>query len=427
MCHNYAKHFFLSIGLLTTTGYISNAQNATKENAPYSRYGLGEFRNPLNVALKGMGSISTGFASNYLVNTDNPASYASLKLTTYEAGGEGRVRTLITGNTTYSTGTATLSYLTVGIPVGKNGGIAFGLRPNTHVYYNMNDTADLPALGPTIRNYQGEGGTNYAFLGGAWRYKSFSIGANFGYLFGTIRNSSLLKKQYDTVNAFNSDFSRFTKVGGIYWKLGAQYLTPLNKQVSMRIGATASLSQDLNVWQDQLAILYRSFQGTSVADTAVNESNVKGKVKLPLSYSVGAHFMHTDKWMAGIDFSATNWSDYRIYGAEDSVADMSYRIGIGGEYTPNATSIRNYFERVSYRLGFYYGRDYVRLQETDINYLAVTAGASFPFRRSTDRIHTGLEIGTRGTQTAGLIKENFVRFSLGISLNDKWFIKRRYD
>ncbi|RYZ46669.1 MAG: hypothetical protein EOP49_22940 [Sphingobacteriales bacterium] len=382
------------------------------------------------MSLKGMGSISTGYASSLMINTDNPASYTALRATTYEAGGEGSVRTVISGNNTFSTGTATLSYITIGIPAGKNGGIAFGLRPNTRVYYRMHDTANLAGLGPSIRSYDGEGGTNYAFLGGAWRYKDFSIGMNFGYMFGTIRNSSLIQKLYDSVNSFNSDFSRYKKVGGIYWKAGAQYYTPISKdkKMAMRVGATVALGQDLNVWQDEYAILYRSFGGITVADTAISSTNVKGKINLPLSYGLGVHFMNTSNWMAGIDFTATNWSGYRVYGSEDSVTNMAYKIAVGGEYTPDPTSINHYLQRVSYRLGFYYGRDYIRLQNTDMNYYAVTAGASLPFRRSTDRIHLGLEVGSRGTNENGLIKENFLKFSLGISLNDfLWFQKRKYD
>ena len=84
MCHSYNKHFLLTL-ILLTTGFLSFAQSSNRENAPYSRYGIGEQRNGLNTVLKGMGSISSAYANPFNVNTDNPASYASLKLTTYEA------------------------------------------------------------------------------------------------------------------------------------------------------------------------------------------------------------------------------------------------------------------------------------------------------------------------------------------------------
>ena len=71
---------------------------SNRENAPYSRFGIGEFRNGINPLLKGMGSITSAYNSPYSVNADNPASYASLLLTTYEGSVYGGNRTIISGN-----------------------------------------------------------------------------------------------------------------------------------------------------------------------------------------------------------------------------------------------------------------------------------------------------------------------------------------
>jgi len=32
-----------------------------------------------------------------------------------------------------------------------------------------------------------------------------------------------------------------------------------------------------------------------------------------------------------------------------------------------------------------------------------------------------------GTKANGLLQETYVRLTLGLSLNDKWFVKRKYD
>jgi len=146
-----------------------------------------------------------------------------------------------------------------------------------------------------------------------------------------------------------------------------------------------------------------------------------------MTWSLGFQLFNNTHWSAGAEFSTTQWSQYRNFGLKDSVADQSMRISLGGSYTPDPASIHNYLQRVTYRAGFYYGTDYIRLRNTDISYYAVTVGASLPFRRSPDRIHTAFEIGSRGTEANGLVRENFYRFSLGISLNDRWFEKRKYD
>jgi len=42
-------------------------------------------------------------------------------------------------------------------------------------------------------------------------------------------------------------------------------------------------------------------------------------------------------------------------------------------------------------------------------------------------MNTVIEIGKRGTTDQNLVKENFVNFQLSLSLNDRWFIKRKYN
>jgi hypothetical protein len=430
MFHTYVKYFLPSVFCLSASFQASSqddivANKVTGENSPYSRFGIGEQRNGVNTLLRGMGSISSAYANPFAVNTDNPASYGSLKLTTYEAGGEGSIRNVFAGDLKYSTGSATLSYLNVGIPVSKHAGISFGLRPYSRVYYKLQDTIADPLIGKAIDQFIGLGSTNYGFIGAGGRYKGFSLGFNFGYLFGTI-NSARQLTSIDTVKAHHSAFTNSTKLGGIYWKLGAMYDKELNKKMSFRAGATLTLSQDIDAERDEYGILINSATTVPTYDTARAITGLEGKTTLPMSYSAGAHLIGTDKWMIGVDYTGTQWSEFRNFDVVDSVDD-SYKLSIGGEYTPNMASMTRYFDRVTYRLGLSYGKDYVRLQNTDMNFYSVTAGLSLPFRRTTDRIHTAVEIGNRGSNSNGLIRETFVRFAVGISLNDRWFIKRRYD
>lgn len=433
MSHKYVRHFTLGISMLVA-GLPAIAQTSTsssplsgKLNDPYTRYGLGSLSNGSNVLMRGMGSLSSAYASPFAVNTENPASYTSLALTTYEAGGEATMMTVYSNNQSYSTGTGTLSYLNIGIPIGKKrkGGIAFGLKPQTRVYYKLVDSTYVNGMGNSTYVYSGDGGLNYAYAGGAYRVGGLSIGVNFGYMFGTIRNSSVIQSA-DTFNVLSSEFTRYNKVGGIYWKAGAQYEAKLNSKLKLRLGATGTLGQDLNVWRDNYYVNFAITGGSTVQDTSYYDPSIKGKIHMPLSYSFGAQLMGNDKWSVGVDYQASKWSQYRNFDMQDSVTD-AYKVSVGAEFTPNPSSLYNYFQRVTYRVGAYYGTDYVKLKNTDITYYAFTVGASLPFKRSTDRLHVALEVGKRGTETAGLVKENFVRFSLGISLNDKWFIKRKYD
>lgn len=430
MSHTLGKSVYFSAFLLliVVSAYaqdVTPVSRSNRENAPYSRYGMGEERNGLNTVLKGIGTVSSAYSNPYAANTDNPASYARIKLTTYDAGGEARTKTILSSTEKYKTGMATVSYFNIAIPAGKYMGLNIGLRPEKRLYYMLDDTSVIPGYGKAVRSDRGDGSLNYGFLGVAGKYKDFALGVNFGYLFGTTDKLSYLINLDNTVETYNSLYNRSIKTGGIYWSAGALYDVKLQKERMIRLGATMTLSQDLNTSGNETWINYSTVTG--YADTAFSRNTQSGKVTMPMSYGAGVQFLQSDKLVLALDYKSVQWSQFRNMGNKDSLADNAYRLALGCEYTPDALALHNYFRRVTYRIGAYYGQDKVMLNNTTLPVMAVTTGLSLPFRRSSDRLHFSAEIGTRGTTTNGLIKENFVRFGVGISLNDRWFVQRKYD
>jgi hypothetical protein len=418
------------------TSTVSNPLNG-RENNPYSKYGIGELDNGNNVVLRGMGNVTSAYASPYSVNSDNPASYASLRRTTFEAGAVGSTRTISNGTDKFTSGTASISYLNIGIPVGKNAGLCLGFRPYSRAYYNLADTitssSNPPSpIGMAVRSYNGESSLTLPYIGFAYKYKGLSVGANLGYLFGTVRSTSAVipKDSLAINNAYISEFTNFTRIGGIYWKGGLMYEHNIDSAYTLRIGGTVTLNQKLTerFYEYQIASYY--FSDTTVHDTVSNTAEQRGKLTMPFSYSAGIMFGRTDKWNIGIDYQATQWSQYNSspdLALNAGVGASSYKLSIGGEITPDINSIRNYTARMSYRLGLYYGKDYLNINNTDLPFYGITAGVSLPFRRSLSRLHTSLDVGRLGTTANGLTQQTYVRFSVGISFNDLWFVKRRYD
>ena len=250
MHHYRAKYLLFLLSLVVCvrasaqTSTVSNPLSE-RENSPYSQYGVGELWNGNNAVLMGMGNVTSAFTSVYQTNTDNPASYSFLGLTTYELGITASYRNIATTTASYGTGTASLGYLNIGIPIpvhNKNWafGICFGLRPYTHMYYSLDDT-NATDIGRTARYYSGQGSMDYGFFGLGARYKGFSIGANVGYMFGNLRNSVSVVDIDDSIHAYDAEFSKYTTIGGLYWKGGALYQADLNKNYSINIGATITL------------------------------------------------------------------------------------------------------------------------------------------------------------------------------------------
>jgi len=423
--HQKLVSCFLIFNLCFTSWIF--AQNSNKENSPYSRYGLGEERYGFNSALKAMGGFSIAYSNTFAINTNNPASYAAVKLTTYEVGLEARKRAIASNTESYSTGTFTLSHLTLAFPVGKHGGFVMGLSPKSSTYYRFIDSVTIPGVGKSNKTINGDGGLSYAFMGGAYQYKNISLGANLGYEFGTIRHSSYLAN-YDTFKVYSSDFTRTYQIGGLHLKLGALYNWKINKQYTLHLGATYEASQKLNYTEEQYASSFRYSGASAIRDTIYAVNNADLPIQLPSSLGLGLQLIANDKLGIGIDYVNRNFNQYRFNGqADTNVLGNATRLSVGTYFTPDANDMYHYTQRITYRVGFYTGKEPLRINNTDITYTAFTFGASLPFKKSTDRIHTAVEIGSRGTKSNNLLKENFVRFSISMSLNDRWFVKRKYD
>ncbi|MBS1773893.1 MAG: hypothetical protein JST82_13620 [Bacteroidetes bacterium] len=427
MHHISAKYLLLVIfitSVLSAAAQSSNLdrQSSTRENSPYSRYGVGEMRNAANISLRGMGSVTSAYSSGTNVNAENPASYAGLRLTTYEASIEANTKTVVSGVDKYKTGNGTLNYMNIGIPLGKYAGMALGYRPISRTFYLLNDTSLVDSFGKAIKSYSGEGTLSQGYIGFAGNYKGISLGFNFGYVFGTTEIINSMEPLDITSKVISSRFYRKTRIGGIYWDAGAMYEHSITKKLGLRGGATLHISQGLKATRDEYWISYK-FQ----TDTPYQNVGNVSKVTIPTRYSAGIQLVSTDHWTVGVDYSAAQWGQFRSYGLTDSFAQSNYRIAVGGEFCPNPDAKTQYLSKVTYRLGFYYGTDPVMLRNTQLNYYAVTGGFSLPFKKNIARLHTSIEIGRRGTTANGLFKENFVRVGLGLSLNDKWFIKRKYD
>jgi hypothetical protein len=440
------KYLFLFSATLATASASAQALDsdsgprANQENSPYSRYGIGDLSRSNNALIRGFGGAATAYIDPFSVNSFNPASYSFIKSTSLDFALEGRRRSVFLGDKNVSSGTATLSYLNIGIPLGKYAGMNIGFKPLSKMYYNANDTMNLNGIGRAISNYSGSGGMQYAYLGAAGQYKGFSIGFNAGYAFGSFEyNSSLQTLGMDSsgaaVNALRSaQFTHTDYVGGLYWKGGLIYHAVFKKDHFFNAGAAVTLSQQLNVKRNTFNLAY-DFIGTGpdqerIVDTLQNTVDERGRLQMPAEYAFGLAYGRLFHWNIAADMVYNDFSNFEKMNDRTGVAENAWQVSLGGEVTPNPdATMKKYFSIVTYRLGFYYGKDYLNVNNTDINYVGGTIGASFPLKRNYNnfgRIHTALDIGQRGTIANGLARELIVKFTFGVSLNDIWFIKRKF-
>src|SRR5690606_5427278 len=171
----------------------------------------------------------------------------------------------------------------------------------------------------------------------------------------------------------------------------------------------------------------------SVLDTVSSYFGNEEKITLPMRHSFGFSINRANKWLLGADLRYAKWSDYKDGSVLDDQTKFkdSYGASLGGQWTPDITSIRCW-NVVDYRFGLRYDQTYLNLNGQDIKDMAVSLGLGLPIRAQSGiqayyKINLTAEYGQRGTLTNNLVKERYFNFTVSFMLNDRWFQRYRYD
>lgn len=422
------KKIIVSISLLFSL--VSFAQQST--SSPYSYYGIGDVRFKGSIENRSMGGMSV-VADSIHMNVMNPASYSSLKLTTFSIGGTFAATKLKTNTQNEKAQRTTLDYLAVGIPV-KKLGIGFGLIPFSAVGYNISNTT-YPSNGiQSINYYYGYGGMNKVFLGFGYQLtKKLSFGADVQYNFGKIDTKSVAM-MYDANNIpvqYGTRETNRSNLSGLNFNTGVSFNSKLYKKVSIFSSATYSPESTLNLVNSRTIAAVQGISGATevVVGDALDISVANTKLKLPSKFTFGVGIGETKKWIVGSELVFQNSSNFgnRFNDINNVKYENATRFTLGGYYIPNYKSFSNYFNRVTYRGGFRYENTGLIIDNQSINDAALTLGLGMPLRGTFSNINIGFEYGNRGTTNSGLVKENYMNFSVGLSFNDRWFQKRKFD
>jgi len=406
--------------------FISIQGFAQRNNiSPYSFFGIGEETAQKTVEEISMGQIGTAFNSTHKVTFSNPASLASLRFTTYTLAVENKALTIDDGTNSESASAASLSYLAMGVPIGTNAGFIFGLQPNTTVGYSLLEEIKDDADNLTALNlFSGEGGTNRVFLGFGYKLpKNISIGVEASYVFGNIENSLLNRRedvQLATLNKTDSNIKGFTA------KVGVQYDTKINEKVTLKAGGVVNLSNELtNKGEEYLFSLLNTGGGIVIPRDTIFNGSFESTIKNPIKTTISAGLGEANKWYAGIEYSFQDALDGVLNQNSTVSYESSNRISAGGFYTPKYNSISNYWQRITYRAGVNFKQTGLVVNNTTINDFGISFGVGLPIGQQLSNINLGFELGKRGEISNDLIKENYLNFRLSLTLNDRWFKKRK--
>jgi hypothetical protein len=432
------KLVIVFIAFFAIKGY---AQQGTA--SPYSFYGIGSLTFKGTVENRSMGGLSIYMDSIHM-NLRNPAGYAGRNLEYYNnesrpvkftVGGSHSSLNLKSDTSKDNASTSTLDYFALSVPIGKFG-MGFGLMPYTSVGYKLESIDEDDRVS---NRFNGQGGVNKAFLGLGYQITdNLSIGIDANYNFGNIQNSTIefvfdndgLPLQSQSRENNRSDLS------GLSFNLGLSYRAMLNDKLELMSGFTFTPESNLTSKNE------RSFSTITVNSSTGQEFDIntvdanlaasgllETELIMPSKFSMGAGIGQPRKWFVGAEYTSQKTSNFSnpLYTSNSTTYEDATKFSLGGFYIPQYNSFSNYFKRAVYRAGLRYEKTGLNINDESINEFGISFGIGLPVGNAISNANLGFEIGQRGTINNNLIQENFINFQLSLSLNDRWFQKRKYD
>jgi len=421
----------------------SYAQQGTA--SPYSFYGIGSLKFKGTVENRSMGGLSI-YTDSIHVNLRNPASYATPNLLTFNSesrpvkfsvGGSQTNTKLKSDSASESAAASTFNYIAISIPLNKFG-VGFGLLPYTSVGYKLETTNDNDDL---YERFRGEGGVNKTYLSLAYQIANgLSIGVDANYNFGNIKNYAIefvYDNQGDLTSYQSREDSR-SDLSGLNFNLGLSYKTMINDKFELVTGLTYAPEAQLTSRNQ------RSFSTITISASTGQEFAVhtidgqddliasgldKTELTLPSKFSFGAGIGQPRMWFVGAEYTTQKTSNFsnELYTNSTQTFEDGSTFSFGGFYIPKYNSFTSYLQRIVYRAGIRFEKTGLVINDESINEFGMSFGVGLPVGNVFSNANLGFEFGKRGTTNNNLIQENFINFQISLSLNDRWFNKRKYD
>ncbi len=446
--HNIYK-FVVTFLIVASASLSATAQNRTY--SPYSRYGIGELQSNGFGRNAAMGHTGIALSSSYNLNNVNPASYFSMDSVSFffEGGLEGFDQKIQTDNTSTRFSDMNFSYFAIGYPLSKWGFMSIGVKPESlagYKFFDDNASNDIPITDGnyTKSEYLGSGNTTKAYAGLAISpIKNLSFGAHFSYFFGSVDHYSIAQFPNDAF-AFKLATSEKISINDFFIDFGAQYRLELKERHNLVIGAVYQPKTGIKGKVKKLVTAGTTFDRDGVTiingDTlGFSETKFRGNaLELPEKIGVGLAYNIDDLMTITADYTLARWSEAEFPNlASSTIDENAFTIGdeqkfaFGLEFIPNYRSANFYPSRIKYRIGTSYKQEYLITPQSaggdHLKDFGITFGLGLPLKRSKTSFNLAFEWGQRGTTNNSLVKENYMRLSMNLTLHEYWFMKRKFD
>ena len=389
-------------------------------NSPYSILGIGDIENNYYNRTGGMANTGLAYRNDKYAINNNPASYSALQKQFFTFEISGRAQFVSYKGTPLNGSSAdgkdfAIKRLSVATKINKWWGSSAGITPYSTSNYSFNSVKNIQGTNATVPvTYDGTGGVNQVYWGNSFQlFKHFSVGVNASYLFGSLTQTENLVTDGLATTLTTTRQTFYKNFNFVY---GAQYYTPIGKRWDVSLGGTYQPAHHLAAD----ATVTVTDNATQISSTSDDKKSAD--FKLPNSSGAGFSITKDKKYTLSGDYKYSGWAATRFAGGNYSLKNSS-RASLGFEIS---NKVKNtIFEKNFMQAGIYYGTSYLSVNGQQLDEKGLTLGYGLfrlkdRFGQSTLGLSLGLDVGQRGTTANGLIKENYVNFTITVSYRDFW-------
>lgn len=354
----------------------------------------------------------------------------------FDAGISGQLTNFEENGKRINAKNANFEYVAAGFRAFKHLGVSFGIMPYTNVGYSYSNSHKVGDADATTyyNTYKGTGGIHQIYLGMGWEiFKGFSLGVSGAYLWGDYERQ--IVNSYS--DSYTNTLSKYYTASITDYKVdfGAQIAIPFSKKSNLTIGLTYGLGHKMAA-DPECKVISTNSQ-TLVSDTA--SYVIKDGFEMPNVMSGGFMLNLAEKLRIGADYQLQKWGDVGFPVYTNSNNGPSYQVSkdyfkdrhkvtIGGEYCKNPTS-NKFFQRIRFRAGASYATPYFKINGKDgPKEISVSAGFGIPIMNGWNN-RSVLNISGQWVRldASNLLRENTFRINIGLTFNERWFMKWKVD
>lgn len=417
---------------MVITGWIAMcccaASYAQITVSPFTLYGIGDIKEGSFTNQFAMGELGIGTPSVFHINSLNPALLTKNVLSTFQMGLSADIRTLSSNTTSQTNGSANLNYFGYSFPIISGKWTSgFGLVPLSRMNYNIGYSTTVGNSGTEVEYlFKGQGGLSKAyFVNGFSPVKGLSLGVRGAFIFGdfnksteTLLTGTALGNDHATAYFEKLTYSDFEFGGGVH------YQQKIADRRFVHLGATYDLPSSIS--GSRFARLERrGLTNTPMpGDTLIVDQAVV--FNLPKKLGFGISFENLNKFTVGFDARISEWSENPSPEIINTTYQKGLKLVLGGEFTPDISSVDSYLARSTYRLGAAWERLPYQVGGNDVTDFGINFGTSFPMGAASS-FDVAAKIGSRGSIEDNTIRENYFQIYMGATISDRWFVRRKYD